>query len=210
MPDAQVVVALALLAGAPQARGATGTGAPAPVELRVFRNHVVAAAELVRARDVVQSLLAPVPVAISWVDCDLDVDRCLSAASGTEVIEVLVQPTIKGWRTGVCGEAARSTSNDAAVIVFAPCARAVVDDLRRRSKDPRLLTLRVGDLVGLTIAHELGHVWGLAHRPHGLMMPRFTQDGILDLRSGRTALASDEIALLSRTLPERQGLLAER
>jgi hypothetical protein len=206
MPHAVAGVVLAALSAA-------GTGASnttPPVELRLFANKALPAAELLRARAVVDTLLKPARIAPLWVDCDAEVERCQSGADGTVVIEILIQPVTKGTRSGVCGEAAQSMDHRDAVIVFAPCATAAVADLRRRSTDPRLLTLRVGDLVGLTIAHELGHVWGLSHRPHGLMMPRFTLEGILDLRSGRTGLAPEEVAHLARRLPEQHRLLAER
>ena len=210
MPHDVAITGLAILSALCQAPELTGPRATPPVELRLYRHATLAADEFPRSRAVVDAVFKPAALTLTWIDCDEDDARCRVTAPDRVTIDVLVLPLAKRGRPGVCGETAHSPANGAAIIVFASCARAVTAELRRGSKDPRLLTLQPADPVGLTIAHELGHVWGLPHSGNGLMMPRFDRDTLLALRSSQSAWTPDQIRRMARAIQQRQALLAMR
>ena len=71
---------------------------------------------------------------------------------------------------------------------------------------PLLATLSVGDLVGLAVAHEIGHIARLTHAPTGIMRARLDLADIASFRAGTLAFSGREakalrLALLMPTQP---------
>jgi hypothetical protein len=122
-------------------------------------------------------------------------------------VQVLLKSHAKPGRPLVCGEVVRDLATDLpTVLVYVGCARAATDELGRRARDPRLLSLRAGDIVGLTLAHELGHLWGLHHSATGLMKAQHDGNDLAALRSSRLALSPLEAQRLARAVRDRQPL----
>ena len=208
MPHSVAIVGLALLST--MLHGPSPGSAAPTAELWVYRHATMSSAALHRARTVVDAVFTPAGLAVSWIDCDQEDAHCRTTMPDRVVVEVLILPVAKHNRPGVCGETAHSPAGRAGIIVFASCVRAVVAELRRGSTDPRLLTVQPADIIGLTIAHELGHVWGLSHTPTGLMMSRFDRGSLLALRSSGTGLTPEQVARMKDGLQERAALQARR
>jgi hypothetical protein len=174
------------------------------LEFRLFIHASMAVPDLTRMRDVVDGLMAPAGLATTWLDCDRQPEPCQRRA-GT-IVQVFLKPHVKPGRPLVCGEVARDPDTDVpSVIVYVGCARAVTSELGRRARDPRLLSLRAGDIVALALAHELGHLWGLAHSAVGVMKARHDANDLMALRSFRLSFATDEAQRLARNVRDGQA-----
>jgi hypothetical protein len=194
-----IALAAALTLGSMQRAPLTG------LEFRLFTHASMTDREIARLREVVDQLVTPAALATTWHDCDREPARCAQRA-GT-VVQVFLKRHTKPGRPLVCGEVARDVDMDLpSVIVYVGCARAVADELGRRARDPRLLSVRVEDVVGLTLAHELGHLWGLRHSATGLMKARHDATDLVALRSSRLAMAPDEAQRLARAIRDGQAL----
>ena len=193
-----IALAAALGFGSMQREALTG------LEFRVFTHASMTERELARLREVVNQLVTPAALAATWFDCDQEPARC-EQRSGT-VVQVLLKPHAKPGRPLVCGEVVRDlTTGLPSVAVYVGCARAVTDELGRRARDPRLLSLRVEDIVGLTLAHELGHLWGLRHSATGLMKARHDAGDLVALRASRLSFAPDEAQRLAQAIRAGQA-----
>jgi hypothetical protein len=78
----------------------------------------------------------------------------------------------------ISGEVVREpATNHPSVLVFVPRNVEVTQKIRQSPagrSNPRLATLAPGHLVGLTIAHEVGHYLGLSHTSLAKGEPRRT------------------------------------
>ena len=173
------------------------------LELRLFIHASMTEPDLISMRDGVDRLVAAAGLATAWLDCDPHAERCQRRV-GT-IVQVFLKPHVKPGRPLVCGEVARDTETDLpSVIIYVGCARTVTGELGRRARDPRLLSLRLGDIVALALAHELGHLWGLAHSAAGVMKARHDVNDLMALGSLRLSFAADEAQHLARNVRDGQ------
>jgi hypothetical protein len=189
---------------------ATAAESPA-IALRLGARGGLDDAALHRVEQTVGSLLAPSGIGANWHGC-----QPLEACRSDHAVMVLVQVlTVSKMTDGeVCGEFLRDQrSGVPTVLVYLPrvveLQQAMRDGSRARN-NPALATLQIGDLVGLIIAHEVGHALGLPHGRSGVMKARPSVDDVIALRLSTLTFQQGEALVMRLALIARsEQLLAQ-
>ena len=174
------------------------SGRPPSLQLNVRVHESLDPANLKHARETVYALLESVGIRLDWQEC-YSGDTCAPAAESRAVV-VLLLPFASPTHRGLSGQVvednrSRDTTINVYVSVLADLARAIRSSPLGRS-DSRLATVHTGHLVGLTIAHEVGHALLLPHTSSGLMQPEFDLDDVRAMREARLAFTPSEGAIL--------------
>jgi hypothetical protein len=96
------------------------------------------------------------------------------------------------------------------IMIFVPCHENLVRTVRAKAvarSAPWLATLEIGHLLGLTMAHEVGHVLRLVHAPVGVMQARFDMDAFFALRTSRLAFMPHERLRIREAMLARAAVL---
>lgn len=199
MGAAFVVTLMAVLCGA-----AHDPSRPDAVDVRlqVTMHGSLDRVDLERARVTAQTLLASASLQVGWSDSNSM--ACATVSDRSRLIQVLLMPTTSRTDSHLSGIVTRQPgSASPTVVVYVPAlvdrAHAIQLGPFGRS-NPLLAQLHAGHLVGLTIAHEVGHALGLHHSTSGLMRPRVEVDDVLALRAGRLAFTPEEAARMRASL----------
>ena len=142
------------------------------LELRVKTYASIDAANLAVAQQTAEAVLASGGLQIAWRICG-DGD-CTDSTSGAHFLVVRLLPIMKQLDPSVTGEVVRDRAT-ARPQIFVYLARnaAMAEQMRQVT----------GYLVGLTIAHEVGHALGLVHSRSGPMKAQFNP---ADIAASRT------------------------
>jgi hypothetical protein len=173
-------------------------------ELRAPHSGALRDAEFEVAGRTARALLETAGISVELRDCRAARSDCEVSAPGNVVISVRLRPGRKTTDVTACGEVARDYLGRPVVVVYLPphadLATAFRFHVASRS-NPALGEIRTGHLIGLTLAHEVGHWLGLPHAASGVMKARPALEEV-------TALASQRLAFESRQgLRLRQALL---
>jgi hypothetical protein len=168
-----------------------GVAAPdtlVPVVLNVTVHRTLDDANLRRARDSVAALMASAGIRSQWHDCHRD--GCPDPLDTSLSLDVLLLPQASRFDGSRVGEVMRNAAlRSPGVLVYVPVLRDRLQAIQRSPRgrsDVRLWTLAPGDLVGLTIAHEIGHALGLHHdHKSRIMKAQFDADDFVALRRAR-------------------------
>ena len=184
--------------------------APSPtafpiVQVRVFTHAAVDAPTVQLAKTTASTLLESGRIGTEWQDCGTAESAC--EAGNPVQVNVLMLPVAKMTEEDVSGEVVQDqATRTPTVLVYLP---NLVDRVRivRQSaagrSNPALATLQLGHLVGLAIAHEVGHVFGLPHTESGVMKARLGMDDLIALHASRLAFTPRDSAALRLALVAR-------
>jgi hypothetical protein len=171
------------LAGVPGSVAAAGPDRPT-LELRVITYASLDPADIDLARQTVTALLATGGLLVVWRECSGD--SCAVPANGRPFLLVRLLPIAKRSDPAASGEVVReSVTNAPSVLVYLTRIADVTRSIRQSSQarfHPELSTLAAGHVVGLTIAHEVGHSVGLGHTPSGPMRAQAGPEDFIALR----------------------------
>jgi hypothetical protein len=179
--------------------------------IHLFVQKGVDAQPLVRVPQIAGDMLAAAGVRSRWRVCTAAAP-CRDIDGVRPTVTVIIRGRQKAKVGHRCATAWREPSRaTGTVVVHYECVADVVHAIRHSQvgrSTVRLSTLQVGDVVGLVVAHEIGHVAGLPHADGGVMHARLDASDILAFREGAMAFGRGEAATLRSALVLSQPVSA--
>ena len=147
------------------------------------------------ALEVAEQLLASAGLVAAWRVCESAHSCPVEDTPAPEIVVILSSRDRQNGREN-CGLAAHGARDPAGtVVVSVPCLAGVAFRLTRRAglgAHPLLAMPRHDDLVGVIVAHEIGHLLGIGHAPSGLMRATLESGDIIAFRRGKLRFSPAE------------------
>lgn len=204
------VALLIMLGGTAQAWRAVENADAAPgslvAELQIIGFGDLDAEEVDNVQRVAQTLLTTAGIRALWRDCRRPDAQCDLSAPGRVAVLVRLRPERKHADSAACGEVVRDYRRRPVVIAYLPPHADLLSlfrfDVAARS-NPALGGIRIGHLVGLTLAHEVGHWLGLSHAAAGVMKARPGVEEVSAMASQRLTFEARQGSQLRQALRQR-------
>ena len=158
-------------------------------------------------------LLASAGISAEWRDCRTPGQSCGAVPATRVSVVVRLRPLARAVDPKVCGEVAHDYRGAPVLVVYLAPHAELVGAFRfhvASRANPALSQIRMGHLVGLTIAHEAGHWLGLSHARSGVMTARPGLDEVEALAARRLAFDAAQGAKLRVALRAQATLVAAR
>ena len=191
------------------AGGSPAGAEPATVEVQLGARAGLDGATVAIAQQTASALLTASGINAAWRNC-----RVAASCEGSLFTVVLVQllPVSKATDGDVCGETVRDMrSGLPTVLVYVPRLVALTHSMRsgaRGRSSPALATLDQGHLIGLTVAHEVGHALGLSHASSGVMKARPSIDDVIAMRAANLRFGQSEAGRMRAAIAARAAQVA--
>jgi hypothetical protein len=177
--------------------------AQSALELRVFPYATLDSEGLAIARRTAQSLFEAAGIAITWRQCGSPVDDCPDSSGAVPFVRVHLLPVNRSSDPMISGDAIPATKGARIALVYVPRVRQIVEKIRLSAEGrsmPELATLTTAHVVGLTVAHEVGHTMGLNHASVGVMRARLDVEDIIAARRSTLAFRASERKRMQQAL----------
>ena len=197
--------ALALMAvvtaGIGLVRAVPAATEPVPV-IHVFLERDVAAAPLERVPAVAAAMLGAAGVRSRWRFCSKETP-CDDLNGFRPTVTVIIRAGKRRMAPDPCAIASREPDRaTGTVVVNHRCVADAFHAMRFGPSGrgrPQLSVLDFADVLGLVVAHEIGHIAGLRHA-NGVMHARLTPNELVAFQEGALAFTRSEAATLRTAL----------
>lgn len=163
-------------------------------------------------RSTTELAFAATGIALDWQTCGegelVRLRRCPSPRVQTDIV-VRVVRRHDGLAPNHCGFAVVAEAGTGFVSLATDCATRLVTKLQRSQTSPHPM-VRLGEVLGFALAHELAHVLlpGTPHSPEGIFAGRLNRKHWGQARAGRLAFLADDALRLRESAAARQSQIA--
>jgi hypothetical protein len=193
-PARLVCVMTFLVTATPASAAGAQPASSVDIDVRVYATPAISQASRAQMRDTAERILEAAGIATRWHDCAIPTPEPTCAPPPGR--KVVIVRFVDDFRQGTCGDARTNSLSGGLVSISGVCVSAVGHAIRSIPDAPLLLRVRDGDIFGVVLAHEIGHVLGQSHTSAGIMRRLYTRVEWEQLAIGRLAFSTRQAQAL--------------